>query len=153
MRTITTAVAAVLLVALAGPAEGKKGEAFSGDIEKLTEDNTDYRRVLFTAGGMQVVAMSIPKDESIGLEVHGDVDQCFFVVDGVARAIVEGREQRVREDGVLCVPAGTRHDVQNAGEEPLKLFTTYAPPEHPPGTVQHTKADALAAEKAEKQAP
>ena len=147
MRTITATVAGVLLVALAGPVEGAKGEAFSGDIEKLTEDNTDFRRVLFTAGGIQVVAMAIPKDESIGLEVHGDVDQCFFVVDGTAQAVVEGRPQKVGEDGVLCVPAGTKHDLENVGDDPLKLYTTYSPPQHPPGTVQRTKADAIAAEK------
>jgi mannose-6-phosphate isomerase-like protein (cupin superfamily) len=118
---------------------------FRGDIVKLTERNTDFRHVLFTGRNVQVVAMALPPGEDIGAEVH-KVDQCFFFVQGSGQAIIEGSNASVGKDGVLCVPAGTRHNIRNAGREPLKLYTTYSPPQHPPGTVHHTKAEAQRAE-------
>jgi mannose-6-phosphate isomerase-like protein (cupin superfamily) len=42
------------------------------------------------------------------------------------------------------VPAGARHNVRNAGQGPLKLYTLYGPPEHKDGIVQSTKAEAEA---------
>jgi mannose-6-phosphate isomerase-like protein (cupin superfamily) len=36
--------------------------------------------------------------------------------------------------------------VLNTGKDPLKLYSIYTPPEHPPGTVHKTKAEADAAE-------
>ena len=114
---------------------------FRGDIEKLTEQNSDFRRVLFTGAHVQIVAMSLAPNEDIGAETH-DVDQCFFFVEGEGQAVVADKPSPVKEDGVLCVPAGMRHNVRNTGRKPLKLFTSYSPPEHPPGTVHHNKQDA-----------
>jgi mannose-6-phosphate isomerase-like protein (cupin superfamily) len=109
-------------------------------------ENTDFRHVLFTGHNIQVVAMSLRPGEDIGEEVHDRVDQCFFFVRGMAQTTVGGNTASADKKGVLCVPAGTRHNVRNKGREDLKLFTTYAPPQHPPGTVHHTKADAERAE-------
>jgi mannose-6-phosphate isomerase-like protein (cupin superfamily) len=118
---------------------------FRGDIGQLTEDNTDFRHVLFTGHNIQVVAMALRPGEDIGEEVH-NVDQCFFFVRGTAQTIVRDSAANAAKNGVLCVPAGSRHNVRNSGRDDLKLFTTYAPPQHPPGTVHHTKADAQRAE-------
>lgn len=118
---------------------------FQGDIEKLTKQNSDFRHVLFTGAHTQVVAMSIPAGQDIGDEVHA-VDQCFFFVDGEGESVVAGKTNTVKEDDVLCVPAGTRHNVRNSGRKALKLYTLYSPPQHPPGTIHHTKAEAEAAE-------
>lgn len=141
-RLATAAFATALLLALPGVAQAP---IFKGDFEDLAEQNTDFRRVLFTGKNLQVVAMSIPGGEEIGEEVHKS-DQCFFFIDGDAEAIIEGNSSKVGEDGMLCVPAGTRHNIRNTGGEDLKLLTAYGPPAHPPGTVHRTKAEAQQAE-------
>jgi mannose-6-phosphate isomerase-like protein (cupin superfamily) len=118
---------------------------FHGDIEKLTEQNADFRRVLFTGAHTQVVAMSIAAGDEIGDEVHR-VDQCFFFVEGKGDSVISGQTSTVEKDEALCVPAGLRHNIRNTGREPLKLYTIYSPPQHPAGTVHHTKQDAERAE-------
>jgi mannose-6-phosphate isomerase-like protein (cupin superfamily) len=44
----------------------------------------------------------------------------------------------------VVIPAGVEHNVNTSRTEPLRLYTLYSPPEHPDGTVQHTKADETA---------
>jgi mannose-6-phosphate isomerase-like protein (cupin superfamily) len=116
------------------------------DIEALTRENEDFRRELATADHSQVVAMTIPRGEEIGDEVHEGIDQLLVFVDGVAEAVIEGESSSVRAGHAVLVPGGTRHNFRNTGNTPLRLWTVYAPPEHPPGTVHRTKADADAAE-------
>lgn len=146
MKWMSTAVFALVLAA----ADVSRAEEspFRGDIAKLTEQNTDFRHVLFTGHNIQIVAMALRPGEDIGEEVH-KVDQCFFLVQGTAQTIVEGSDVTIGKNGVLCVPAGMRHNIRNNDRELLKLYTTYAPPQHPPGTVHHTKADAQRAEESE----
>lgn len=112
---------------------------FQGNIEDLTVTNTNYRQVLYT-GMMQLVLMSLKPGEEIGLETHEGHDQFFRIEEGSARAIVNGIEYDLREDDVLIVPSGAEHNVINTGDESLKLYTIYAPSEHPAGTVQKEKA-------------
>jgi mannose-6-phosphate isomerase-like protein (cupin superfamily) len=153
-HSIRAAILAVLgASATVGCGDGEpssRGPEFLGDVEALSRHNVDFRRVLFTGPNIQVVAMSLGPNEDIGEEVHQNVDQCFFFVSGAAETIVEGRVAGQGKDGLLCVPAGSRHNIRNTGSGTLKLITTYAPPQHPPGTVHQTKADA---EKAEAQQP
>ena len=141
-----TAVAA----AMASESYAQTGQTmpvpFRGDIEKLTEKNTDFRRVLFTGAHIQIVAMSLAPNEEIGAETH-PVDQCFFFEQGDGQAVLADKVSPVKEDDALCVPAGMRHNIRNTGKKPLKLFTTYSPPQHPPGTVHHTKQEAEQAER------
>lgn len=118
---------------------------FALDLKGITKENDDFRRVLITSRHAQLVVMAIPRDESIGEEVH-TVDQILYVIDGEGKAIVDGEPAGIEKGDVVFVPAGVRHDIQNTGDEPLKLFTMYAPPQHAAGTVHHTKADAAAAE-------
>jgi len=145
MKLTSTAVLAVV-VTVSGISRAEESP-FRGDMGQLTERNTDFRHVLFTGRNIQVVAMALHPGEDIGDEVH-KVDQCFFVVRGTAQTNVGGSTARANENGALCVPAGTHHNIRNDGREDLKLYTTYAPPQHPPGTVHHTKADAQRAEEA-----
>ena len=145
MRTIAIFMAVAALAATTRVGRAEQG-AFRADIDKLTQQNTDFRRVLFTGPSLQIVAMSLREREDIGEEVH-DVDQCFFFVNGEAEVVVKGKPARMPPDSVLCVPGGTRHNIRNAGGRPLKLYTLYAPPQHPARTVHHTKADAERAEK------
>jgi mannose-6-phosphate isomerase-like protein (cupin superfamily) len=122
---------------------------FVGNIEKLTEKNKNFRRVLFTGKHMQLVVMSLQPKEEIGNEMHDNVDQFFRIEEGKAKFVLNnGKEEHVVGDGgAVIVPAGTWHNVINPSpSKPLKLYTVYTPPQHPDGTVHKTKADADAAE-------
>lgn len=117
------------------------------EIKKLAKENTDFRRVLYTGKYSQIVAMCIPVGEDIGEEVHPNVDQILIIIDGEGEAILNGEAKIVKEHDVIFVPAGVTHNIKNTDDEELKLFTVYAPPEHPDGTVHKTKEDAAKEEK------
>ena len=121
---------------------------YVGPIEKETEENSDFRRVLFTGEHSQLVVMSLLPGEEIGLEVHGDIDQFFRIEAGHARFVLNRVEEYDCGDGdAVVIPAGTWHNVINTSStEVLKLYTVYSPPEHPAGTIHRTKAEADAAE-------
>ena len=121
-------------------------KGFVDDIEKLTEENTHFRRVLYTGQNMQLVLMSLKPGEEIGEEVHDDRDQFFRIEMGKGEVLIDGKRHSVEADDAIIVPAGARHNVVNKGSEPLRLYTLYAPPEHKDGTVHVTKAEADADE-------
>lgn len=118
-------------------------------VKDEAKQNETFRTVLFTAEKSQLVMMSLRPGEDIGEEVHADVDQLLYAVKGEGVAVSDGKELAFAKGTVFCVPAGVKHNVKNTGDEPMKLFTVYAPPQHAPGTVHETKADAAKAEKAE----
>lgn len=122
---------------------------YVGNIEKQTETNGYFRQVVYTGTYQQLVVMCLQPGEEIGTEVHGNVDQFFRVEVGGAKFIFNETEEHVVKAGdAVIVPAGTTHNVINASAtDPLKLYTIYAPPNHPDGTVHKTKADAEEAEK------
>ena len=122
---------------------------FSEDIVKRAKANSYFREVLATGPHSQVVVMSIPPGGDIGEEVHDDVDQTLVFVGGEGQAILDGEKSAVAVDRLVHVPAGTRHNFVNTGKVDLRLYTIYAPPEHMPGTIHKTKAEADAAHEAE----
>lgn len=117
-------------------------KGFVADIEELTEENSDFRHVLYTGKNIQLVLMAIQPGEDIGEEVHDDRDQFFRVEKGNGEVLIDGNRSKVKSDDAIIVPAGARHNIVNTGEEPLRLYTLYAPPEHRDQTVHATKADA-----------
>lgn len=117
-------------------------KGYLANIEDLTLRNNNFRQVLFTGQYMQLVVMSLLPGEEIGMEVHEKVDQFFRVEKGKIKAVLDGEEVFVGEDEVLIVPAGTKHNLVNVGEETVKLYTIYSPPNHPDGTVHKDKAEA-----------
>lgn len=119
---------------------------YAVDIKKLTKENTNFRTVLHTGKFSQIVAMSLLVSEDIGEEVHPNTDQMLFIIEGEGEAIINGETREIEKHGVIFVPAGVTHNFKNTGDEKLKLFTVYAPPEHPDGTVHKTKAEAQKAE-------
>jgi mannose-6-phosphate isomerase-like protein (cupin superfamily) len=124
-------------------------KGFCDDIEKLTEENQDFRRVLYTGRNLQLVLMTLQPGEEIGEEVHEDRDQFFRIEEGSGVVDIDGVENPVEDDFAVIVPAGARHNVRNTGDEPLQLYTIYGPPEHKDGAVQSTKAEADARHHAE----
>ena len=121
-------------------------KGFVDDIEKLTEENADFRRVLYTGKNLQLVLMSLKAGEEIGEEVHEDGDQFFRVEAGKGEVLIDGVRTPIEDDDAIVVPAGARHNVKNTGKEPLRFYTVYGPPEHKDGTVHVTKAEADAKE-------
>jgi mannose-6-phosphate isomerase-like protein (cupin superfamily) len=121
-------------------------KGFVADIEGLTEQNADFRRVLYTGKHLQLVLMAIQPGEEIGEEVHTDRDQFFRVEAGEGEVVIDGNRRKVESGDAIVVPAGARHNVINTGSVPLKLYTIYGPPEHRDGVVRKTKAEAMASE-------
>lgn len=121
---------------------------YVGDIEKQTVDNINFRKVLFTGEHAQLVVMCLQPGEDIGDEVHPNVDQFFRIEEGEAKFIFNEKEiHSVHAGEGVVVPAGTYHNVINSSKTAeLKLYTLYSPPNHRPGTVHATQADAKAAE-------
>ena len=121
-------------------------KGFVDDIEDLTEDNSDFRRVLYTGKHLQLVLMALKRGEEIGEEVHHDRDQFFRIEEGSGEVWIDGVRTKVESDSAIVVPAGARHNVKNTGTKPLKLYTLYGPPEHKDKTVHATPGDARKAE-------
>lgn len=118
---------------------------FIDDIEDRTEENQDFRHVLFTGKQLQLVLMTLAPGEELGEEVHENTDQFFRFEQGKGEVVVDGKTTPIEDDMAVLVPGGAKHNLRNTGQKPLKFYTLYAPPQHPDGTIQHTKADAEAA--------
>jgi mannose-6-phosphate isomerase-like protein (cupin superfamily) len=115
-------------------------------IVEVATANDAFRREVLTGEHEQVVVMTIPAGGEIGDEVHPDTDQVLLFIEGRGEARIDGRASEVGPNDLVFVRAGSRHNFVNIGDGPLRLVTVYAPPEHPPGTVHATKAEADAAE-------
>lgn len=115
------------------------------NMDRAVRRNQAYRSALWTGRRLQVVLMSLRGGEEIGFERHRQTDQFIQVVQG--RGLIQigdsrhhlDVEQHVRKDDAIMIPAGKWHNLKNIGREPLKIFTIYAPPEHPYGTVEQSK--------------
>lgn len=127
-------------------------EPFVINIEQATKENDAFRTVLWTGNHFQLTLMSINVGEDIGLENHPNLDQFLRIEQG--RGLVKmgcskdnlNFQRRVSNNYAIIVPAGTWHNLINTGNVPLKLYSIYAPPQHPKGTIHRTKADAIEAE-------
>lgn len=110
------------------------------NIEQATKENTEYRRVLYTAKHSQLVLMSLAPGEEIGEEVH-HLDQFIRFEEGKGNVLLDGIVHEVKADDAVIIPEGVRHNVINTGAGALKLYTLYSPPEHKDGLIEKTKAD------------
>ena len=121
-------------------------KGFVDDIDRLTVENKDFRRVLYTGKHLQLVLMALRPGEEIGEEVHDDHDQFFRIEKGVGEVWIDRQRTKIKADDAIIVPAGARHNVINTGDKKLKLYTVYGPPDHKDGIVRATKAEAEATE-------
>jgi len=119
----------------------KKG--FKDNIEKLTLDNENFRKVLYTGEKSQLVLMSLLPGEEIGSEVHADNDQFFRFETGTGEVHVDDTVHNVSADDAVIVPKGARHNVINNGNENLKFYTIYSPAHHKDGIIRSTKKEAV----------
>lgn len=121
-------------------------KGFIEDIKKLTEDNNDFRRVIYTGSRLQLVLMTLKPGEEIGEEVHPDHDQFFRIEKGEGEVWIDGKRTAIKSGDAILVPAGAKHNLASAGDKSLKLYTIYGPPDHRDGVIRTTKAEAEAVE-------
>jgi mannose-6-phosphate isomerase-like protein (cupin superfamily) len=117
-------------------------KGYIANIEQETLDNEFFRKVLYTDEKVQLVVMSLLPEEEIGEEVH-NVDQFIRIEKGEGKAVLDGEEYVLNQGSVTVVPSGVKHNIVNVSSvNPLKLHTLYSPPNHAPGTIHKTKAEA-----------
>ena len=118
-------------------------KGFVKNIEKETEENNNFRKVLYTGKHSQLVLMSLLPGEEIGMEVHEDNDQFFRFEKGKGKCIIDGNEYAIEDDFAVVVPAGAKHNIINtSNKKNLKLYTIYSPAHHKDGIVRATKEEA-----------
>ena len=119
---------------------------YTGNIEKESLANENFRKVLYTAKNCQLVVMSLLPGEEIGEEVH-HLDQFIRCEAGNGKAILDGVSHDIGDGFAVVVPAGAKHNIVNTSATgPMKLYTLYSPPNHLDGVVHKTKKDAEADE-------
>ena len=116
--------------------------SFHANIIKETQENENFRRVLFTGSNSQLVVMSIPPGGEIGEETHKYTEQTLFFLSGTGEGELNGKKFPIGPGDAVVVVPGTKHNFRNTGDEDLKVYTVYAPPNHIDGRVHATKADA-----------
>ena len=116
-------------------------KGFVQNIETLTVENDNFRKVLYTGKHMQLVLMTLQAGEEIGVEVHEGHDQFFRIEEGHGRVMIDDNTYDIADDDAIIVPAGARHNVINTGTGPLRLYTLYGPPEHRHDVLHPAKAD------------
>ena len=125
------------------------------DIEDITVANDNFRLAAWTGQFLQMTLMNIEVGSEVGLEVHDDTDQFLRIEQGEAKIVIGDSpdnltfEATAEDDFAIFVPSGYWHNIINIGDEPLKLYSIYAPSHHPAGTIHTTKEEADAAEAAE----
>lgn len=118
-------------------------KGYIANIEKVTEENNNFRQVLYTAKHSQLVAMSLKPGEEIGEEVH-DLDQFIRVEEGEGKAVLDGIEHPIEDGSAIVIPEGTRHNVINtSSDQEMKLYTIYSPPNHRDDVVHETREEAM----------
>jgi mannose-6-phosphate isomerase-like protein (cupin superfamily) len=119
-------------------------KGYVADISKATEENNNFRQVLYTGKNSQLVVMNLKPEEEIGMEVHA-LDQFIRIEKGTGKAVLDGVEYDITDEYAVVIPAGAQHNIINTSETDLmKIYTIYSPPEHRDGVVHATKEDAMA---------
>lgn len=109
------------------------------NINQLTKENENFRKVLYTAKNSQLVLMALKPGEEIGEEVH-TLDQFFRIEEGEGKVVIDGIESDIKDEWAIVVPAGAKHNIINtSADKPLKLYTIYSPPNHRDGVIHQTK--------------
>jgi mannose-6-phosphate isomerase-like protein (cupin superfamily) len=116
--------------------------SYIGNVFRETSENENFRKVLFTGKRSQLVVMKIPVGGEVGEETHQNVEQTLFFLKGSAKAILDGQESLIATGEAVVVTPGTKHNFVNTGDEPLEIFTVYAPANHIEGRIHRTKTEA-----------
>ncbi len=118
-------------------------KVFVDNIEKLTKENENFRKVLLTSSHSQLVVMTIQPGDDIGEEIH-ELDQFIRIEEGEAKAVLDDVEYEMKDDFAVVIPVGVKHNIINTGDKPLKLYSIYSPAEHRHDVIHATKEEAEA---------
>ena len=127
-------------------------EPFVVNIDMAAHQNRNFRTALWTGEYLQLTLMSIKVGGDIGEEMHPNLDQFIRIEEGYGVVMIGDTkdninyQKKVNSHFAIIIPAGTWHNIINTGDRPLKLYSIYAPPQHPYGTIHETKEDAAASE-------
>ena len=122
-------------------------KGFKSNIEKDTLDNPHFRKVLYTGKHTQLVVMTLPPGEEIGLETHKGIDQFFRIEGGHGKCIIDDNMYLIKDGDGIVVPSGAKHNFINTSDtEKLQLYTLYSPPHHKDGTIHRTNEEAEASD-------
>lgn len=110
-----------------------------GDLNKLTLENKNYRKVILTTKQQQLVLMSLKPKEEIGLEQHNNTTQFIRVEKGTATVYLDDKKIKLKREDFIIIPPKTKHNLINTGSGDLKIYNIYSPPEHPENLVQKNK--------------
>lgn len=117
-------------------------EGFVGNIDEITVENDNFRKVIFTAPHSQLVVMSLQPGEDIGTETHDENDQFIRIEEGEGKIVMDSEEKDISDDWAIVIPAGVEHNIINTSDtDELKLYTIYSPAHHPDGKVEKTKEE------------
>ncbi len=136
------AVSVALVVVLPKEKQSMIPMSYHTNIVKETQENENFRRVLFTGPKSQLVVMSIPPGGEVGEETHKYTEQTLFFLSGTGEGALDDKKFPIDPGDVVVVTAGTKHNFKNTGTEDLKIYTVYAPPNHIDGRIHRTKEDA-----------
>jgi len=126
--------------------------AYYINIKESTQENENFREILFTGHFIQLVVMSLKPGENIGLETYLETDQFLRVEEGNGKAILDGLEYELKPGFAIVIPAGTEHNIINTSlTNALKLYTVYIPPDYAEGTIHKTKSQSTAHEPSPKE--
>ncbi len=119
-------------------------KGFKTNIESITKENTNFRKVLYTGNHSQLVLMCLQPNEEIGLETHFENDQFFRFESGQGKCVIDDNEYTVTDGDAVIVPAGAKHNIINTSStDKLNLYTIYSPAHHKDGILRVTKAEAI----------
>lgn len=117
--------------------------SYVAPIGQMSNENENFRKVVYTDAKLQLVLMKLNPNEDIGEEVH-KVEQVLAITSNSGMSVLDGWERPIKQGDVVIVPPGTKHNIVNGPGEAMKIITTYVPPNHIDGRVHATKADAIA---------
>lgn len=113
------------------------------NIEKATEGNSNFRKVLYTSEHLQLVLMTLLPGEDIGLETHTENDQFFRIESGEWVCVINDTTYTLSSWSALVIPAKAKHNITNTSQtQSLHMYTLYTPPHHKDGIVRATKQEA-----------
>lgn len=117
------------------------------NIHKESLLNKNFRKEIWTGKHLQVTVMSIPPKSEIGIELHNNLDQFIRIESGIASLYLGRTKKDIKFAGnanfndAILIPAGTWHNILNRQNRALKLYSIYAPPNHPIGTIHKSKLE------------
>jgi mannose-6-phosphate isomerase-like protein (cupin superfamily) len=118
--------------------------SYVANIGSMSNENENFRKVVYTDAKLQLVLMKLNPNEDIGEETHQHVEQVLAITSNSGMSVLDGVERPIKAGDIVIVPPGTKHNIVNGPGEAMKIITTYVPPNHIDGTVHKTKADAIA---------